>query len=315
MSESFASKISNKLTQIRNCGRNYQGSWKLQREPSRSRFPHRSSWFFSNDGWPTAVTHDSSPNFRGEPRSGRGDRCSLLEVSSTRQVTRAAINRESECQLALSKRRVSSVPSIFQKRSSRWEVTNYSRLLKLLNLPWKEYLRKMEKVFSVLTQCNGPPPLLISARIRASFLFSSFHPLPFVRSAAGCSSWITAFRLVRLLLQRRCHRPRISIRHVQFAVVGIRFSRNCAPHGAASCLLPLPSSNRSSLGGKEREVACEKFLPLQYGNNSLFLFHESFHHSLYVPMNLKLNRSYYHGNNFIRTYDKCAGRQMVMSRR
>lgn len=181
--------------------------------------------------------------------------------------------------------------------------------------PWKEYLRKMEKVFSVLTQCNGPPPLLISARIRASFLFSSFHPLPFVRSAAGCSSWITAFRLVRLLLQRRCHRPRISIRHVQFAVVGIRFSRNCAPHGAASCLLPLPSSNRSSLGGKEREVACEKFLPLQYGNNSLFLFHESFHHSLYVPMNLKLNRSYYHGNNFIRTYDKCAGRQMVMSRR
>lgn len=56
--------------------------------------------------------------------------------------------------------------------------------------------------------CNGPP--LISARIRASFLFSSFPPpsppfVPRVDGERGCSSRITAFRLVRLLLQRRCH--------------------------------------------------------------------------------------------------------------
>lgn len=49
----------------------------------------------------------SDPNFRSEPKRFGAEtatdvRLLLLEVSWTRQVTRAAINRESECQLALS---------------------------------------------------------------------------------------------------------------------------------------------------------------------------------------------------------------------
>lgn len=65
--------------------------------------------------------------------------------------------------------------------------------------------------------CNGPP--LISARIRASFLFSSFPPPspPFVPRVDGERGWLqfTNNRLSPCSAVIAAQVPRISIRHVR----------------------------------------------------------------------------------------------------
>lgn len=111
--------------------------------------------------------------------------------------------------------------------------------------------------------CNGPP--LISARIRASFLFSSFPPPspPFVPRVDGERGWLqfTNNRLSPCSAVIAAQVPRISIRHVRFAVVGIRFSRNRAPYGGASRSLSRRASknflSRSATRGLNRKYLSE----------------------------------------------------------